>query len=299
MGNHLNLDYLPPSYRDTLDIGEIILRDGTTAKVHPAQPKDQADLSSFFDKLSAESRRRVFFSATPPRPELVTSYCKNRDPRSSLTLIVTRTQGCKECIIATGSYFAKDDHAAEVTFAVDDSFHGKGLATLLLERLALLAVRSGFTRFWAITHADNQAMRDVFQQSGFACEERSDRGGEIEVDLSIIPDGASVNRLEARHRIATVASLRPFFHPSSVAVVGASATRRISAIGCWMPWSWEGIQARSTRSTQTPTKSEISRPTHRYRHFPNLPIWPFLQFLPVLYWVWWMTVPRKASPPLS
>ena len=66
---------------------------------------------------------------------------------------------------------------------------------------ALLAVRSGFTRCWAITHADNQAMRDVFQQSGFACEERSDRGGEIEVDLSIIPDGASVNRLEARHRL--------------------------------------------------------------------------------------------------
>ena len=145
-----------------------------------------------------------------------------------MTLVVTRIQGDEPHIVATGSYLAKDDSTAEVAFAVDDVLHGKGLGTVLLERLALLAVRHGFTRFWAITHADNQAMRDVFRASGFAVDERL-QGSEIEVDLSVVPNETSVARLEMRDRVATAASLRPFFQPRSVAVVGAS--RDPSSIG--------------------------------------------------------------------
>src|SRR5262249_36924330 len=80
--------------------------------------------------------------------------------------------------------------------AVADAFRGKGLGTLLLERLALVAVRSGFTRFWAVTSADNRAMLDVFRASGFEGRGRADRGG-------------------------TGASLVPVFRPNGVAVVGA------------------------------------------------------------------------------
>src|SRR5262249_5773564 len=77
--------------------------------------------------------------------------------------------------------------------------------------------------FWAVTHADNQAMRGVFQESGFAVHEKLE-GCEIEVDLSVIPSETSVARLEMRDRVATTASLRPFFRPKAVAVVGASRT---------------------------------------------------------------------------
>ena len=45
---------------------------------------------------------------------------------------------------------------AEVAFAVADAFQGKGLATMLLERLAVLASQHGFQRFQASTLADNQ-----------------------------------------------------------------------------------------------------------------------------------------------
>jgi GNAT superfamily N-acetyltransferase len=43
------------------------------------------------------------------------------------------------------------------------SFQGKGIGTLLLERLALLAVYKGLRRFWAVTMAENQPMLDVFR----------------------------------------------------------------------------------------------------------------------------------------
>ena len=37
--------------------------------------------------------------------------------------------------------------------AVDDQLHGHGLGTILLERLALLAIDRASRKLWAITHA--------------------------------------------------------------------------------------------------------------------------------------------------
>ena len=178
--------------------------------------------------MSPESRRLRFFSAAGPHAELLAALCDDSDPKSALTLVVTRSQEGESRIVATGSYLAKQDKTAEVAFAVDDALHGKGLGTLLLERLALLAVHNGFTHFWAITDATNQAMRDVFQESGFAIEEKFE-GHEIDVDLAVVPSQTSVARLEMRDRVATTASLRPFFQPKSVAVIGAS--RNPASIG--------------------------------------------------------------------
>jgi len=220
--------YLPPPYQDAAECGRLILRDGTTAQIRPARLEDCDALRVFFERLSPESRRRRFFSASTPRSELLTTLCDDSNPKSAFTLMVIRTEEGAPCIVATGSYLAKNDSTAEVAFAVDDALQGKGLGTLLLERLALLAVRNGFTRFWAVTHTDNQAMRDVFHESGFTVEERL-QGGEIEVDLSVVPSETSVARLEMRDRVASAASLRPFFQPKSVAVVGAS--RDPSSIG--------------------------------------------------------------------
>jgi acetyl coenzyme A synthetase (ADP forming)-like protein len=220
--------FVPPPYQDSTESGRMILRDGSTAFVHVARPPDGGALRAFFERLSPDSRYRRFFSVSVPRQELITRLCDSADPHAGLTLLVTRTWEGEPRVIAAGSYLAVDEKTAEVAFAVDDAFHGKGLATLLLERLALLAVGHGFTRFWAVTHADNRAMLDVFRQSGFALEEKLE-GGDVEVDLSVVPSETSVARLETRDRVATVASLRPFFRPKSVAVVGAS--RDPSAIG--------------------------------------------------------------------
>jgi acetyl coenzyme A synthetase (ADP forming)-like protein len=220
--------YLPPPYQDAAESGRLILRDGTTAQIRVARSEDCEAVKAFFERLSPESRRRRFFSVSVPRSEMLRALCDDSDPRSALTLLVMRSPEGESHIVATGSYIVKDDRTAEVAFAVEDGLHGKGLGTLLLERLALLAVRQGFTRFWAVTHADNQAMRQVFQESGFAVQERLE-GGEIEVDLSVVPTETSVARLEIRDRVATAASLWPFFRPKSVAVVGAS--RDPSSIG--------------------------------------------------------------------
>lgn len=204
------------------------LRDGSSIQVRIASMEDRQALCDFFDRLSPESRRRRFSSLSAPHPDLIASMCESSNPLAGLTLLATRHHNNESRIIAIGSYIARNATTAEVAFAVDDAHHGKGLGTLLLEWLALQAVRHGFTHFWALTQSDNQAMLDVFRESGFAVEEKPDRG-EVEVDLSIVPTETSTARLDLRHRVATVAGLRPFFRPRSVAVVGASRDR--AAIG--------------------------------------------------------------------
>jgi acetyl coenzyme A synthetase (ADP forming)-like protein len=213
--------YIPVPTQDAPESGRLILRDGSTAQVRIARPDDLPLILAFFEGLSPESRRRRFASSALPPAELIATFCDDSDPRSTLTLIAVRTVAGESRIIATASYLPKDAERAEVAFAVDDAFQGQGLGTLLLERLALMAVRHGVRRFWAVTHADNRAMREIFQESGFLTEEQAD-GPDVEVDLSVVPTEASVRRSETRDRIATIASLRPFFQPRSVAVVGAS-----------------------------------------------------------------------------
>ncbi len=213
--------YVPPPYQDAVESGRLILRDGTTATLRVAQPDDLEALRAFFEHLSPESKRMRFFSLATPREELLRSLCDPSDPRLRLHLIVTRIWEGAPRIIATAGYVAMDEHTAEVALAVDDAFQGKGLGSLLLERLALLAARHGITRFWAMTHIDNRPMVEVFRRSGFQLQRKLD-DGYLEVDLSLVPTEASVARSETLDRLFTTASLRPFFQPRSVAVIGAS-----------------------------------------------------------------------------
>ena len=192
-------------------------------------------MGEFFARLSKDSRWLRFFSVSEPSVKLIDSFCDDSDSRQRLCLIVTRTSGGDSHIIATANYMAHDETTAEIALAVDDAFQGKGIGSLLLERLAVLAVRNGFRRFWATTLPGNQHMLDVFRQSGFECRSRSNDGC-VEIDFSVTPNESSVARAEFRDRVATVASLRPFFQPACLAVVGASrsptniGTRVLNAI---------------------------------------------------------------------
>jgi GNAT superfamily N-acetyltransferase len=213
--------YIPLPYQDAPDSGRLILRDGSTATVRTTRPDDKEALTAFFGSLSDESKIQRFFSQSVPSAKLIELFCDSSNPRVTLSLIVTRLAEPPAHIIAAGTYMARNETTAEIALTVDDAFQGKGIGTLLLERLALLAAANGFRQFWAVTMLDNRAMLDVFRDSGFACRTKAD-GGYIEIDLSVIPSEASVARAELRDRVLTTTSLLPFFQPSSVAVIGAS-----------------------------------------------------------------------------
>jgi acetate---CoA ligase (ADP-forming) len=202
----------------------LVLRDGTVATVRRSTPGDREAMRRFFHELSPESRRRRFFTAGEPPDALVDRLCDSADQQRSVTLVAVRQVGEDARLIAVGSYIATAPGAAEAAFAVDDRFQGKGLATELLERLAVIAVRHGFHRFEATTLTDNTAMLEVFRDSGFEVRSKS-AAGCVEVQLSLTQSVEGVAAGETRRRRATAASLRPMLEPRAVAVIGASRDR--------------------------------------------------------------------------
>jgi acetyl coenzyme A synthetase (ADP forming)-like protein len=217
------MNTLSPPLRaaDELDLRRLVLRDGSVAAVRPAAASDTQAMRRFFHELSPEARRHRFFISGEAPDTVIDRFCNAADPAQNLTLIACRRERGHERIIAVASYFRITDAVAEAAFAVDDHVHGQGIATLLLERLAALASASGFARFQATTMAENQAMLEVFRDSGF--EVRSKLAHDtIEVQLSLLSSDRQNAAAEARSRLATAASLQPLFVPRAVAVVGAS-----------------------------------------------------------------------------
>ena len=217
---------IAPPAPATEDLGDarLILRDGSSAMVRAATPADRDELRRFFHDLSPESRRQRFMAAGQPPNAIIDQFCELPGPSRALTLLAVRHVDGQDHIVAASSYAAVTDTIAEVAFAVDDRFHGKGIATLLFERLAVQAADAGFLGFQATTFADNAAMLDVFRDSGFSIRSKSATGF-VELLLSLTPSAAGVRSAEERRRLATVASLRPMLSPRQVVVIGASHDR--------------------------------------------------------------------------
>jgi len=212
---------LPSADDRQLTPSRAILRDGTATDLRLATPADHDAVRRFFHELSAESRRRRFFSTAEPPDTLIARLVDDSNPSAVVTLLATRAVEGELRPIAIGSYVATGPTIAEVAFAVDDHFQGKGLGTILLERLAAIAVTRGFERFEATTLPENAAMIEVFVESGFEVRSRSESGA-VSVQLSIRPTEETVALAERRIAAATALSLRPLLEPHAVAVVGAS-----------------------------------------------------------------------------
>jgi acetyl coenzyme A synthetase (ADP forming)-like protein len=210
-----------PATARATSVNRLILRDGSVATVRQATPDDREGVGRFFHDLSAESRRRRLFAAGEAPDRLIEQLCAARDASEGVTLVAERQRADAMHVIAVCSYAALNATTAEVSFAVDDRFHGKGLATAMLERLAASAAQHGFRWLQAMTMPENAEMLEVFRDSGFEVRSKSSQGS-VDVRLDVTPSDASVRATDERDRVATIASLEPILAPRAVAVVGVS-----------------------------------------------------------------------------
>jgi acetate---CoA ligase (ADP-forming) len=206
---------------DQIDSPRLVLRDGSVASVRPVTAGDRESIRRFFHNLSPDSRRKRFFTPAEPSDSVIERMTDSSDPHRAFSLVVHRLRSESLLPVAIASYLAIGPAVAEVAFAVDDDFQGKGLSTLLLERLAIRAAQNGIEQFQASTLADNAAMLEVFRDSGFAIRSKTS-AGVVELRLSLTPSAEGVRSAEDRNRLATAASLVPMLTPRAVAVIGVS-----------------------------------------------------------------------------
>src|SRR3954471_18177596 len=203
---------------------DVILRDGGTLRLRPPAAADADAVLRFLEELSERSAYLRFHGIRRLDRAVVESLLEpDWVDTGSLA------GGLGDRVVGLANYVRlRDPVAAEVAFVVADDEQGRGIGTRLLEQLATRAAETGISRFVAEVMAENQAMLSVFAGAGFDVVRELEHG-EVEVSFPIAPTETFRERVEERDHVAVAASLRPFFEPSSVAVIGAS--RRRGSIG--------------------------------------------------------------------
>lgn len=217
--------FRPPPVRRGRHAGSLVLRDGAEVTLWRALPEDTETVRAFLERLPAEERAAVTRSLRLAVDELAGFLRRLTGPGGGEAFFVREAApdaGLDGDVIAFGAYrLLPGEDAACLTLAVGPERRGAGLATLLLERLAVLAAARGVEWLQGAGHARDVALARVFGGVDLGVEER--REGDLVTwrlrtrarDLGRAGDGLA-------SRVFAASSLYRLFHPRSVAVVGAS-----------------------------------------------------------------------------
>ncbi|HEY7043404.1 MAG TPA: GNAT family N-acetyltransferase [Nocardioidaceae bacterium] len=215
-GEH-NESGLPPY------VSEAFLAEGSVAEVRSVEPSDKEGLLRLHAQASDESIRRRFFALNRDQAaRYVEHVCSGESDTISLVAVLNGQ------IVGLVTAEGDGSDSAEVALFVDESKHGFGIGTLMLEHLAAWTYGHGIDVFHAEVLSDNLPMLRVFRDAGFDLEQHQDHGV-VSVTLDVRPTRRSQAATDRRERHAERASLRPLFEPSAVAVIGVS--RRRGGIG--------------------------------------------------------------------
>lgn len=203
---------------------DVLLRDGGTAHIRPIVPEDREVFIEFYARVSDQSKYYRFFSPMPRLSERDLARFISVDNVDRVAFVLT-LQGQ---IIAVGRYDMIKPGEAEVAFLVEDQHQGRGIGQLLLEHLAQAGRERGIERFVAEVLPDNTRMIQTFRDAGYKVASEYEEGV-LQLEFSIDPTDTAIGLMSQREHKAEAASIERFFHPRSVAVIGAS--RRQETIG--------------------------------------------------------------------
>lgn len=140
---------------------QVTLRDGTEVVVRPIRPDDKELLLRGFRRLSPESRYRRFFAAKHDLSPTELCYLTEVDGFRHFALGATSADGHDGLGVARFIQLDGEPGLAEAAIAVADEHQGKGLGSLLFQRLVAAAAERGVQRFRCEMLGSNQGMADL------------------------------------------------------------------------------------------------------------------------------------------
>ncbi len=181
------------------------LRDGTACWVWPLLPTDREALVREFETLSPESRRRRFLGPVLHLSEAMLKHLVDEvDGVDHVALILMAEVG-DELVpagIARCVRYVDQPDAADVAVTVKDDWHGRGVATILLD--ALMERRpEGVTHLLTEVAADNPASLAMLRRLGPTRVYETGLGI-LDVEVDLLPLGQSVAPDEPGDRLHDV-----------------------------------------------------------------------------------------------
>ena len=153
---------------------EAILRDGASITLRSLTAADRDHVIAVFRKMGQASVRHRFFTSKRELSDADLAFLDRLADGPDVALVAMAHDRTGERALGIGRYVVLDDQrSAEVAFEVGDADQGRGIGTLLLEHLAVIARGRGVTTFRAEVEADNGAMLDMFGKSGFTVDRKS------------------------------------------------------------------------------------------------------------------------------
>ncbi|MFJ6898075.1 GNAT family N-acetyltransferase [Streptomyces hokutonensis] len=196
-----------------------LLADGTTVCIRPVEAGDHDQLQGLYEEMSPENLRLRFFGVSRRSAEMAADRaCR---PHLGYRALLAETQGR---VFGLAEYdTGGTGTAADISIAVADGLHHRGVGTLLVEHLVSAARAEGVTTFTADALSENREILRLFADLGLRTA-RHFEGPEMRCTIELGEDENYLSATEARGRAADVASLVPLLRPDAVAVVGAGRT---------------------------------------------------------------------------
>lgn len=208
---------LPAGYPSEWE-ADVLLVDGSLARLRPIRPDDARLLVEFYERVSPESKYLRFFAPYPRLSARDVARFTQVDYVDRVAFILISAG----LMIGVGRYERLADDRAEVAFLVEDAFQGRGVAQLLLEHLAEAARERGISGFIAEVLPDNRRMAQVFVDAGYRVK-RGIEDGVLLVEFPILPTDTSVGVMERREHRAEGASMQRLLTPGHVVILGPGA----------------------------------------------------------------------------
>jgi RimJ/RimL family protein N-acetyltransferase len=170
------------------------LRNGTEVLIRAIRHDDRQRIIDAFHKLDPQTIYTRFFSAKKELSEADLGRIDAADFEHAVVLVATLGSGDEEIIIGGGAYTVLErpgePKTAEVSFTVEEDYHGQGLSGLFMRLLTQIGREHGIRRFEAEVLAGNLPMLKVFQRSGLRMSKRTE-DGVVHVAMGLDPDPAA------------------------------------------------------------------------------------------------------------
>lgn len=198
------------------------LPDGTPVLLRPIRPEDREALREGFERLSPASRRTRFFGAVDHLTEDQLRYLTEVDQEQHVAWgATTDTDPPEGLAVARFARLPEDPTTAEVAVTVVDAWQNRGLGSLLLAVLYLLALRLGVQRFRAFVLLENEALVQGLRALGGRLGPSVE--GATEVELPVVPPEALPDAPLARPFAALLAEVDAALEAARAAPPSAEA----------------------------------------------------------------------------